>query len=151
MLKTKKQKMILCIALAAVILCAAIVTTLVLVLKDGPSEVRKNYTDESPRAYNVFLNDGDDEVEIGAVPVRNQEGDPFTASGGSSFVIPASAENPSAACAWAIALTSPDAWIAAADARAKKEAMFCQKSKKGAIFCSHSKRKSTSFEVLFQI
>lgn len=60
-----------------------------------------------------------DEVEIGAVPVRNQEGDPFTASGGSSFVIPASAENPSAACAWAIALTSPDAWIAAADARAQ--------------------------------
>ena len=71
MLKTKKQKMILCIALAAVILCAAIVTTLVLVLKDGPSEVRKNYTDESPRAYNVFLNDGDDEVEIGVEGVTS--------------------------------------------------------------------------------
>jgi len=59
-----------------------------------------------------------DSVEIGAVPVRNQEGDPFTATGGSSFVIPASAQNPSAACAWAIALNSPDAWRAAAEARA---------------------------------
>lgn len=59
-----------------------------------------------------------EEIEIGATPVRDQEGDPFTATGGSSFVIPAGAQNPSAACAWAIALTSQDAWLAAAEARA---------------------------------
>lgn len=59
-----------------------------------------------------------EEVEIGAVPLRNQEGDPFTAAGGSSFVIPAGAQNPAAACAWALQLTSPDAWQAAAEARA---------------------------------
>lgn len=59
-----------------------------------------------------------EEVEIGAVPLRNQEGDTFTAAGGSSFVIPAGAENPAAACAWALQLTSADAWQAAAEARA---------------------------------
>lgn len=59
-----------------------------------------------------------EDVEIGAVAIRNQEGDPFTAAGGSSFVIPAGAANPSAACAWALELTSPEAWQAAAEARA---------------------------------
>ncbi len=59
-----------------------------------------------------------EQVEIGATPLRNQEGDPFTAAGGSSFVIPAGAANPSAACAWALALTTPEAWQAAAEARA---------------------------------
>lgn len=59
-----------------------------------------------------------EQVEIGAVPLRNQEGEDFTAAGGSSFVIPAGAANPSAACAWALQLTSPEAWQAAAEARA---------------------------------
>lgn len=59
-----------------------------------------------------------DEVEIGAVPMRDRDGNPFTAAGGSSFVIPASAQNPGAACAWATELTSADAWRAAAEARA---------------------------------
>lgn len=59
-----------------------------------------------------------EEVEIGAVPLQNQEGEPFTAAGGSSFVIPAGAANPSAACAWALELTTPEAWQAAAEARA---------------------------------
>jgi multiple sugar transport system substrate-binding protein len=52
------------------------------------------------------------------VPLHDQEGNPFTAAGGSSFVIPAGAANPSAACAWALALTTPEAWQAAAEARA---------------------------------
>ncbi|SFS01630.1 carbohydrate ABC transporter substrate-binding protein, CUT1 family [Agrococcus baldri] len=60
-----------------------------------------------------------DDVELGAVPLRDSEGEPFTASGGSSFVIPAGAQNPSAACAWAIELTTADAWRAAAEARAE--------------------------------
>ncbi|SDS30552.1 carbohydrate ABC transporter substrate-binding protein, CUT1 family [Agrococcus carbonis] len=59
-----------------------------------------------------------DDVEIGAVPMTTTDGSPFTATGGSAFVIPAGAQNPSAACAWALDLTSGDAWIAAADARA---------------------------------
>ncbi|GEK81327.1 ABC transporter substrate-binding protein [Agrococcus baldri] len=62
-----------------------------------------------------------DEVEIGAVPMRDREGEPFTASGGSSFVIPAGAQNPGAACAWALELTTADAWTAAAEARATTE------------------------------
>ncbi len=60
-----------------------------------------------------------DDVEIGAVPMTDTEGASFTAAGGSSFVVPAGAQNPGAACAWAIALTSADAWRAAAEARAE--------------------------------
>ncbi|WP_347754387.1 extracellular solute-binding protein [Agrococcus sp. ProA11] len=59
-----------------------------------------------------------DQVEIGAVPMRDRDGEPFTAAGGSSFVVPATAQNPGAACAWAIELTKADAWRAAAEARA---------------------------------
>ncbi len=63
-----------------------------------------------------------DDIEIGATPLTDTEGTPFTATGGSSFVIPAGAQNPSAACAWAVALTSADAWRAAAEARAETTA-----------------------------
>lgn len=59
------------------------------------------------------------QVEIGAVPFRNSEGQPFTVAGGSAFVIPDKAKNPDAACAWATSLTSQDAWLAAGAARAK--------------------------------
>ena len=37
---------------------------------------------------------------------------------GSSFVIPVGAKNPAAACAWMVALTSDEAWMAAGEARA---------------------------------
>jgi multiple sugar transport system substrate-binding protein len=63
-----------------------------------------------------------DDVEIGAVPLTTTDGDAFTAAGGSSFVIPAGAKNPGAACAWALELTTADAWRAAADARAETTA-----------------------------
>lgn len=60
-----------------------------------------------------------EQVDITATPIRAQEtGEPFTVASGSSFVITAGAENPAAACAWAIALTSPEAWDAAGEARA---------------------------------
>lgn len=60
-----------------------------------------------------------EQVEISATPIRAQEsGEPFTVASGSSFVITANAQNPAAACAWAIALTSPEAWDAAGEARA---------------------------------
>lgn len=59
-----------------------------------------------------------EEVQIEAVPFRNMDGEPFTVASGTSFVIPAGAKNADAACAWALNLTSEDAWMAAGDARA---------------------------------
>jgi multiple sugar transport system substrate-binding protein len=65
-----------------------------------------------------------DQIELGATPFKNQDGQPFAVSGGSSFVIPAKAKNPDAACAWMVNLVTEDAWMAAGEARAatlKKE------------------------------
>ena len=63
-----------------------------------------------------------EQVEISATPVMAQDGNPITAASGSSFVIPVASENPSAACAYLIALTSLDAWEAAGAARAETTA-----------------------------
>jgi multiple sugar transport system substrate-binding protein len=60
-----------------------------------------------------------DKVDIGAVPFRGPDGQPFTASSGTAFVIPANAKNKDAACAWALDLTSLKAWQAAGAARQK--------------------------------
>jgi multiple sugar transport system substrate-binding protein len=60
-----------------------------------------------------------DQIQIEAVPFRNVEGEPFTVASGQSFVIPTGAKNADAACAWALDLTSQDAWMAAGEARAK--------------------------------
>ncbi|WP_306232157.1 extracellular solute-binding protein [Agrococcus beijingensis] len=62
------------------------------------------------------------EIEISAVPMMTQDGEPITAASGSSFVIPTNAQNPSAGCAWALELTSPEAWQAAGEARAETTA-----------------------------
>ncbi len=62
------------------------------------------------------------QVELGATPVMTQDGQPFTVASGTSFVIPTSAENPSAACQWLLELTSPEAWQAAGEARAETTA-----------------------------
>jgi multiple sugar transport system substrate-binding protein len=59
------------------------------------------------------------EIEIGAVPMMAQDGEPITAASGQAFVVPANAQNPSAGCAWALELTSPEAWQAAGEARAE--------------------------------
>ena len=59
-----------------------------------------------------------DQIQIEAVPFKNSEGEPFSVSGGTAFVIPAGAENPGAACAWMINLTGEEAWNAAGEARA---------------------------------
>ena len=58
-----------------------------------------------------------DQVQIGATPLNTQDGQPFTVASGTSFVIPTAAKNPSAACAYVLALTSTDAWNAAGEAR----------------------------------
>ena len=57
--------------------------------------------------------------KIGAVPLKDSQGKPFSWASGTAFVIPAKAKNPDAACAWAISLTTPQAWDAAGAARAK--------------------------------
>lgn len=57
------------------------------------------------------------QIEIGAVPFKDPSGSPYTAAGGTAFVIPAGAKNKDAACSWMIALTSDPAWIAAEKAR----------------------------------
>jgi multiple sugar transport system substrate-binding protein len=58
-------------------------------------------------------------VDIGAVPFKDSSGNPFTVASGTSFVIPAGSKNKDAACAWALDLTSLQAWEAAGAARAK--------------------------------
>jgi multiple sugar transport system substrate-binding protein len=58
------------------------------------------------------------QMELGATPFKDQSGQPFAVTGGTSFVIPAKAKNPDAACAWMVNLVTDDAWMAAAQARA---------------------------------
>ncbi len=59
-----------------------------------------------------------DQIELGATPFKDQTGKPFAVTGGSSFVIPAKAKNPDAACAWMVNLVTDEAWMAAGEARA---------------------------------
>lgn len=58
-----------------------------------------------------------DQVQLAAVPFKDKDGNPFSVASGTAFVIPAAAENPDAACAWAVALTSLESWQAAGEAR----------------------------------
>jgi multiple sugar transport system substrate-binding protein len=67
-----------------------------------------------PNVLSPFKN----KIKIGAVPFKGKDGQPVTVALGSSFVIPAKAKNPSAACKWALALTEDGSWDAAATARA---------------------------------
>lgn len=60
-----------------------------------------------------------DQIDIEAVPFRDADGEPFSVASGQAFVIPVGAENPAAACAWMVNLTSDDAWMAAGEARAQ--------------------------------
>jgi len=57
-------------------------------------------------------------VDITAVPIRDTGGNAFAVAGGTAFVIPTNADNPAAACRWALDLTSEEAWEAAGAARA---------------------------------
>lgn len=60
-----------------------------------------------------------DQIDIEAVPFRDSNGEPFSVASGTAFVVPVGAENPAAACAWMVNLTSDDAWMAAGEARAQ--------------------------------
>ncbi|MGC1213742.1 MAG: extracellular solute-binding protein [Micromonospora sp.] len=69
--------------------------------------------------YPNVLSPYKDKIKLGAVPFKGKDGNPVTVAGGSSFVIPANAKNPSAGCKWALALTEDGSWQAAAEARAQ--------------------------------
>jgi multiple sugar transport system substrate-binding protein len=56
-------------------------------------------------------------VDITATPLMDPQGKPIGMADGDAFAIPTKAKNPAAACAWAIAMTSDDAWVAATKAR----------------------------------
>jgi multiple sugar transport system substrate-binding protein len=67
-----------------------------------------------PNVLSPFMS----KTKLGAVPFKGKDGQPVTVALGSSFVIPAKAKNPSAACKWALALDEDGSWNAAAQARA---------------------------------
>ena len=69
--------------------------------------------------YINALADSKEEVDLVAVPIRDQDGNVLTAAGGSALAIPTNAKNPSAACAWAVEVTSEKAWMAAGEARSR--------------------------------
>jgi multiple sugar transport system substrate-binding protein len=69
--------------------------------------------------YPNVLSEYQGKISIEAVPFRGRDGKPATVTGGSAYVIPAKAKNPAAACAWALALSTEDNWMAAGAARAK--------------------------------
>lgn len=68
--------------------------------------------------YVNVLSDYSDDIEIAAVPLTDASGQPVAIAGGSAFAIPSGAKNPGAACAWAVEVTSQEAWMDAGEARA---------------------------------
>jgi multiple sugar transport system substrate-binding protein len=57
-------------------------------------------------------------ITLNAVPFKDQDGNAFAVASGTAFVVPKGAKNPAAGCAWALGLTSDEAWMAAGEARA---------------------------------
>jgi multiple sugar transport system substrate-binding protein len=68
--------------------------------------------------YPNVLSPYEGKIKVAAVPFKGKDGQPVTVALGGSYVIPAKAKNPSAACKWALSLTDDAAWDAAATARA---------------------------------
>ncbi len=69
--------------------------------------------------YPNVLSPYKDQIKLQAVPFKDKSGNPISVSSGTSFVIPAKAKNPVAACAWALRLTNQQNWEAAGKARAQ--------------------------------
>ncbi|MDN3310376.1 extracellular solute-binding protein [Microbacterium oryzae] len=67
--------------------------------------------------YVNVLNDVSPDAPLEFDTVRDHDGEPIAYASGSAWAIPSGAENPQAACRWARAMTSLDAWLAAAQAR----------------------------------
>lgn len=67
--------------------------------------------------YLNVLSDVSPDAPMAFDTVRTTEGEPIAFASGSAWAIPAGSDNPEAACRWARAMTSVDAWRAAAEAR----------------------------------
>jgi len=67
--------------------------------------------------YLNVLNDVSPDAPLAFSTVKTTSGEPIAYASGSAWAIPSGSENPEAACRWARAMTSVDAWEAAADAR----------------------------------
>lgn len=67
--------------------------------------------------YVNVLNDVSPDAALAFDSVRSRSGDTIAYASGSAWAIPSGTDNPEAACRWARAMTSTDAWQAAADAR----------------------------------
>jgi multiple sugar transport system substrate-binding protein len=57
-------------------------------------------------------------IDVTAVPLTNLSGQAIGVAGGNAFVIPKASNNPTAACRFAVDMTSDAAWMLAAKARA---------------------------------
>jgi multiple sugar transport system substrate-binding protein len=71
--------------------------------------------------YNVIAQTSP-QVQLTAVPFTNRKGGPINYQGGSTWVIPKAAKNPTDACKFAKTMTSVSTWLAAAKERAAKVA-----------------------------
>lgn len=67
--------------------------------------------------YVNVLNDVSPDAPMAFDTVRDRSGEPLAYASGLAWAIPAGGENPEAACRFARAMTSTDAWQAAAEAR----------------------------------
>lgn len=67
--------------------------------------------------YINVLNEVSPDAPMAFDTVRTTSGEPIAFAGGSAWAIPSGTENAAAACRWAKAMTSMDAWQAAAEAR----------------------------------
>ena len=67
--------------------------------------------------YVNVLNDVSPDAPLAFDTVRDHDGKTIAYASGSAWAIPAGSGNPEAACRWARAMTSTDAWEAAANAR----------------------------------
>ena len=72
--------------------------------------------------YVNVLNESSPDAPLTFSTVKDAEGEPIAYAGGSAWAVPADAENPAAACAFARLMTETDAWTEAAQARADARA-----------------------------
>lgn len=68
--------------------------------------------------YVNVLADVSPDADVAFAAMRDRQGSPITFASGNAWAIPTGAANPTAACAFMQTMTSVDAWVAAAQARA---------------------------------
>lgn len=86
----------------------------------GDNQFVKNQVGAEPNYqwYPNVLSPYQKQLDIAAVPFLDRSGKPVAVADGQAFVIPTKAKNPSAACAYALDVTSQANWMNAAAARA---------------------------------